>query len=68
MAALTRGDNGIGAGEHPRTICIDGVERPAAARLSTTRLLIARGFTREAKSASEVKALFPRASTIISTA
>ncbi len=41
---------------------------PAAARLSITRLLMARGFTREAKSASEVNRPSLRASTISSTA
>ena len=41
---------------------------PAAARLSITRLLIARGFTFEAKSASEVNRPSLRASTISSTA
>ena len=41
---------------------------PAAARLSITRLLIARGLTRAAKSASEVNSPSLRASTISSTA
>ena len=41
---------------------------PAAARLSITRLLMARGLTRAAKSASEVNRPSLRASTITSTA
>ena len=73
-ARWSRPDDGSGrrrGSRRRRQRCARGWARsqsnaPAAARLSITRLFSAFGGTREAKSASEVKARSPRASTISS--
>jgi len=69
VAALAGRQYGFGAGEYPRPVGKSSVSNaPAAARLSITRLLTARGFTREAKSDSALNSPSLRASTISSTA
>ena len=68
VAALACRQDRLGAGEHPRAIGIQRIERAGGGETFDTRLLIARGLTRAAKSASEVNRPSLRASTISSTA